>query len=102
MLRQQALSSYRQLLRTALTAFKGDAVMTQAATQEIRTKFEQSRHETDEGAVRKLLDDGREASEFIQSFVVQGKLNERGNYEIKVESQHGDIVMQDPSDAERK
>lgn len=54
--------------------------MTQAATQEIRTKFEQSRHETDEGAVRKLLDDGREASEFIQSFVVQGKLNERGNY----------------------
>jgi hypothetical protein len=30
--------------------------------------------------VRKLLGESQEAAEFIRSFVVQAKLNERGNY----------------------
>eukprot|EP00193_Tetraselmis_chui_P007977 CAMPEP_0177757210 /NCGR_PEP_ID=MMETSP0491_2-20121128/3521_1 /TAXON_ID=63592 /ORGANISM="Tetraselmis chuii, Strain PLY429" /LENGTH=76 /DNA_ID=CAMNT_0019272845 /DNA_START=438 /DNA_END=668 /DNA_ORIENTATION=+ len=76
--------------------------MTQAASKEIRTKYEESRLETDEAVVRKLLGESQEAAEFIRSFVVQAKLNERGNYEIKPDSKHGDIIMQDPSEAERK
>jgi len=39
-----------------------------------------NRHVSDSGAVKKLLAEGEEAAEFIKSFVVQAKLNERGNF----------------------
>lgn len=39
-----------------------------------------NRAETNQSAIGKMLADGKEASDFIGTYVVQGRLNERGNY----------------------
>ena len=39
-----------------------------------------NRRVADSGAVKKLLAEGEEAASFIKTFVVQAKLNDRGNY----------------------
>ena len=39
-----------------------------------------SASERDPGRIQQLLAEGREAADFIRTFVVQAKLNERGNY----------------------
>ena len=42
--------------------------------------MQESAGEQDTGRIQQLCAEGREAASFLQTFVVQGKLNERGNY----------------------
>jgi hypothetical protein len=60
-------------------AFQGDKQAQAAAWVEIRTNFRKNADASDSDVPR-LVADGREAAEFLQSAVVQGQLNERGNY----------------------
>ena len=87
----------------ASTGFKGDHFMLQNSRKELRSKFEvgpapcfasmdyckqamvpvilqANRTVPDGAAVKKLLAEGEEAASFIKTFVVQAKLNERGNF----------------------
>lgn len=94
-----ALATYRQLLRVRGQAFRGDARALTAAQQEIRSKFEevrreaersivpracpnhyrrsQSRNERDPARVAALLQDARDAAQFLDDFVVQGARSQR-------------------------
>ena len=54
--------------------------MLEGSAAEVRKKFEENKHVTDEPEIRKLLDEAREASDFIRNMIVQAKLNERGGY----------------------
>lgn len=78
----EALTAYRSLLRATRKSFAGDTVMLQGSAAEVRKKFEENRHVTSEPEIRKLLDEAREASDFISNMIVQAKLNSRGGYGI--------------------
>ena len=43
-------------------------------------ELQANRQVSDSGAVKKLLAEGAEAADFIRTFVVQAKLNDRGNF----------------------
>lgn len=69
--------------------------MIQNSKLELRSKFEANRRVADSGAVKKLLAEGEEAASFIKTFVVQAKLNDRGNYEMKVQPHHADATAEE-------
>jgi complex III assembly factor LYRM7 len=83
-----ARSVYRVLLRARADAFRGDARALAAARDEIRSKFELERGETDPQRVRALLQDGHDAAAFLRDFVVQAALNERGNLAVAFNPAH--------------
>jgi hypothetical protein len=60
-------------------AFQGDKQAQAAALVEIRSHFRKNADASDSDVPR-LVAEGREAAEFLHSAVVQGQLNERGNY----------------------
>lgn len=89
----QPITVYRQLLRSAATAFKGDAAMLAAARQEIRGQFEASRQVADPQQQQQMLAEGLEAAEFIRTQIVQAAVNDRGNYEMAISPEHqGSLV----------
>ena len=45
-----------------------------------RGLMQESAGEQDAGRIKQLCAEGEEAASFLKTFVVQGKLNERGNY----------------------
>ncbi|OWM63553.1 hypothetical protein CDL15_Pgr019503 [Punica granatum] len=77
---REVLSAYRALLRATRKTFAGDSVMLSGSAAEIRKKFEENRHVTSEADLQRLLDEARDASEFISTTIVQAKLNSRGDY----------------------
>lgn len=76
----EALSIFRQLLRTRKKCFAGDTEMMAAVAEQIRGEFEANRSVTEGQKLEQLLTKAREAVEFMQVSIVQAKLNERGNY----------------------
>ncbi|KAK3251175.1 hypothetical protein CYMTET_39480 [Cymbomonas tetramitiformis] len=76
----RVINLYRQLLRERRTLFNGDTDNLRASLTEIRSHFENARFEQDESAIAKMVKDGQDAAQFMRNNVVQGKLNERGNY----------------------
>eukprot|EP00959_Pyramimonas_sp_CCMP1952_P422623 8853328-Pyramimonas_sp.AAC.2 len=75
-----AVSAYRGLLRATRVAFKEDSFMLTEARKEIRSKFEASRLVTNTEVINQQLAEAEEAAVFIKDFVVQGVLNEEGNF----------------------
>ncbi|XP_027098784.1 mitochondrial zinc maintenance protein 1, mitochondrial [Coffea eugenioides] len=94
----EALRAYRSVLRATRKSFAGDTLMLRESAAEARKKFEENRHVTSEAEVRRLLEEAREASQFISTMIVQAKLNERGGYEVKLDKQHADATLELPSE----
>ncbi|CAN1340429.1 hypothetical protein LINPERPRIM_LOCUS38835 [Linum perenne] len=59
-------------------------MMLNASAIEIRKKFDENRLVTSETDIKRLLDEAREASDFIATMIVQAKLNERGGYGMTI------------------
>ncbi|XP_071715926.1 mitochondrial zinc maintenance protein 1, mitochondrial-like [Rutidosis leptorrhynchoides] len=94
----EALTAYRALLRATRKSFAGDTVMLQGSAAEVRKKFEENRHVTSEQEIKKLLDEAREASDFISNMIVQAKLNSSGGYEVKASKDHAGATLEIPSE----
>ncbi|KAE8676703.1 peter Pan-like protein-like isoform X1 [Hibiscus syriacus] len=73
-------------------------MMFNASAVEIRQKFDVNRHVTSEPEIRRLLEEAREASQFISTMIVQAKLNERGGYEVKPSKEHVGATLEIPSE----
>mmetsp|Transcript_39400 Transcript_39400/g.47798 ORF Transcript_39400/g.47798 Transcript_39400/m.47798 type:complete len:107 (-) Transcript_39400:196-516(-) len=97
---KEALSLYRGLMRVCRKTFAGDQATYSAALLELRNKYRESLYETDPQAIEARLAEGREVIEFMGGHVVQGALNDQGNYAIKLEKHHGDMVMSMEEDGE--
>lgn len=76
----EALIAYRALLRATKKSFAGDSEMLKASASEIRKKFQENRHVASDSDITRLLEEAREATQFISTMIVQAKLNERGGY----------------------
>ncbi|KAL6505027.1 hypothetical protein OROGR_024844 [Orobanche gracilis] len=76
----EAIQAYRAVLRATRKTFSGDTLMLRESAAEIRKKFEENRHVSSPADLRRLLEEAREAFQFISTMIVQAKLNERGGY----------------------
>ena len=61
------------------TAFQGDAEVLQAACVEVRSHF-RNHADAVEPDLSARIDEGHQAVTLLRESVVQGKMNERGNY----------------------
>ena len=82
------------------SAFRGDTVTLNASRKELRARFDENRASLSSGGqqqeqIDQALADAAEAADFLRTFVVQAKLNERGNYEMKLEPHHADTVAEE-------
>ncbi|KAJ7949680.1 mitochondrial zinc maintenance protein 1, mitochondrial-like [Quillaja saponaria] len=99
MVRGEALSAYRVLLRATRKTFAGDTLMLKGSALEVRKKFEENRHVNSETEIRKLLEEAKEASHFITAMIVQAKLNsDSGGYEVKPSKEHAGATLELPSE----
>jgi len=83
---REAKQLFRQLLRARQRLFSGDKKALDASAIEIRSHFDANRNVTDEEEIKKRIRDGREAQMFLTTNVLQGKMNERGNFETQLKS----------------
>ncbi|XP_065860472.1 mitochondrial zinc maintenance protein 1, mitochondrial [Euphorbia lathyris] len=98
MMRGEALIAYRALIRATRNSFAGDTLMLKASAAEVRKKFEENRHVSSETEIQRLLEEAREASEFISSNIVQAKRTDRGGFEMKVGQDHAGATLELPSE----
>lgn len=102
---RSAVGSYRTLLRTISHVFTGDAKALQTGRLSARQGFRANAAVHDPDAIAKLVDEARDATEFLREHIVQAKINNEGNYALKV---HGDfreeakMTLQTPAEASSK
>lgn len=81
--RLQVLKSYRNLLRTAANVFGEDVFTATQAKQAIRQEFEANRNAEGTEHLKSLLDVAVKTEQVLRNGVVQGRLNSRGNYDVR-------------------
>ena len=89
--RLQVLEIYRRLLRTAGNVFGEDIFTTTQAKQAIRQEFEANRSAQGDGNLRNLLDVAVKTEQVLRNGVIQGRLNSRGNYDLRIPSDFSKI-----------
>ncbi|XP_047472582.1 complex III assembly factor LYRM7-like [Penaeus chinensis] len=83
-LRRQVLGCFKQLHRTRLKVFEGDARALIAARQRINEEFAKNRNISDAEDVKKLVDFGHQVEEVLCKSVVQAVQKEDGVYTAKI------------------
>ncbi|KAI2504430.1 hypothetical protein MHU86_10019 [Fragilaria crotonensis] len=86
----RAISGYRRLFRARNKLFQGDIRALAESKIAIRAEFEKNRVVSDPHHLEGLLVMIDEAEDMMLHGIVQGKLNEHGNYEVKVKAEHAD------------
>lgn len=78
------MAAYRRLLRATATVFRGDVEALQESRSKIRTEFFANRDVSDPEKLKQLYADVADLDQFLRENIVQGTLNERGNYGFKL------------------
>ncbi|KAK9281689.1 hypothetical protein L1049_004593 [Liquidambar formosana] len=94
----EALRAYRAVLKATRKSFAGDKLMLLESAAEVRRKFEENKNVTSESEIQRLLEEAREASNFISTMIVQAKLNSRGGYVVKPGKEHAGATLEIPSE----
>jgi hypothetical protein len=80
-------SKYRQLLRSVKFAFRNDFYAINMAKLQLREEFLKNAHVTDGKELAELYKGVDEADEMLRFNIVQGVMNERGNYDVSLASE---------------
>jgi len=92
----QSLAAFRRLMRARAALFRGDEYALDASRAKLREEFQQRSGVTDARELDELLAGAAEVEELLRENVVQGTLNERGNYAFNVKgSAAGDGTFAD-------
>lgn len=75
-----SLSGYRRLLKSAAILFSKDEFALLNAKKELRSEFLKNKNVVDTQEIGALLRGIEEVDEMIRFNVVQGSMNERGNF----------------------
>lgn len=74
------INGYRRLLKAAKVAFKSDALAIMESKKELRIHFEQNKKVNDPNVLKELISSIDEVEEMLRFAIVQGALNQKGNY----------------------
>lgn len=95
------VSSFRVLLRVVNETFAGDLKAIQTCRREAFKQYRANAGERDAARIQKMVADALDAAQFLRESVVQAKLNEQGNYAMRVKSQGpGNLAVQPAGGAE--
>lgn len=83
------LMFYRRLLKTMMKTFDGDYKMFHQTRIEARKKIKESADLRDPIEIQEKIFFGEEVRDFFEVNVMQGRLQENGNYRFKARSEHG-------------
>ena len=83
------LMFYRRLLKTMMKAFTGDYNMFHQSRIEARKKIMDSSDLRDPVEIQEKIFFGEEVRDFLEVNLMQGTLQESGNYRFKARSEHG-------------
>ena len=75
-----AINGYRRLLRSTRNVFKNDSYALQQARLQLKSEFIKNKNITNNNELVLLLQGIDEVDEMLRFNIVQGKLNDRGNY----------------------
>lgn len=78
-----ALRGYRRLLRARKQLFRGDDFALMESKGALRGAFEVNRFEQDPAKIKEMLKGIDEAEDMMLHGLVQARLNERGNFEVR-------------------
>lgn len=82
------LAGYRRLLRSSRLAFRGDSFALKSAADQLKIEFLKNKNITDSNALEELYKGIDEVDEFLRFNLVQGKLNDRGNYNVNLSDEN--------------
>ncbi|XP_067131511.1 complex III assembly factor LYRM7 [Centruroides vittatus] len=83
-LREKVLACYRSLYRTRRTVFEGDVHALQISAKKLRDEFRKNISVNDPKRIEELLEVGQNVESLLKKHVVQLRLNDKGNYEMKM------------------
>lgn len=83
------LMFYRRLLKTMMKTFVGDYNMFHQTRLEARRKIKENADLRDPVEIQDKIFFGEEVRDFFEVNVMQGTLQENGNYRFKARSEHG-------------
>lgn len=83
------LMFYRRLLKTMMKTFTADYNMFHQCRIEARKKIRQSSQLRDPVAIQDKIFEGEEIRDFLEVNVMQGTLQNSGNYRFKARPEHG-------------
>ena len=75
-----AINGYRRLLRSTRNVFKNDSFALKQARLQLKSEFIKNKNITNNNELVLLLQGIDEVDEMLRFNIVQGKLNDRGNY----------------------
>jgi intein-encoded DNA endonuclease-like protein len=75
-----AINGYRRLLRSTRNVFKNDSYALKQARLQLKSEFIKNKNITNNNELVLLLQGIDEVDEMLRFNIVQGKLNDRGNY----------------------
>lgn len=91
LLRRQVFSVYRQLLRTVDKVFGEDILVKSKAKEEIKSEIRKNRSETDHNKILELIKVGIQTDRVLRYGVLQGRLNNSGNYQVSLPEGFSDL-----------
>jgi hypothetical protein len=82
-------AGYRQLLRSARTAFSQDALALRESKKELKKHFFANEYVSDPNQLKELLMGIKDVDEMLRFNIVQATRNqEKGNFEVKLNPEH--------------
>ena len=96
--RQDAVHGFRRLLRTAVTVFGNDLHAIQTARVQLKDEFRRQSHVTEIKELKELFAGIEEVDEMLRFNIVQGKLNDRGNYEVDLTREEVQTMLEQGRD----
>jgi len=84
----KTLTMYRRMLKSMQIVFEGDFEMFHRARIEFRRSIEDQKEERDLAKVNELLFQYEETRRILLKSVVQGNLQQDGNYRWKIRADH--------------
>lgn len=88
-----SLSGFRRLLRSAKFAFREDKFALSAATGQLKAEFRKHRAVSDPAELQQLLQGVGEVEEMLRFNIVQGKRNQRGNFEVALNEPEHQVTL---------
>ena len=82
------MNGFRRLLRTSQAAFKGDNTTLRAAREQLRVEFLKNKNVIDTDELSKLHKGIEEVDEMLRFNIVQGTMNQRGNFDVNLSEEN--------------
>ena len=87
------LAGFRRLMRSAKLAFKGDAFALNQASLQLKDEFRKNAEVSDKNDLDDLYKGISEVDEMLRFNIVQGQMNEKGNYDVDLASREEHQVV---------